>query len=104
MDYPVFILFTIFQTLLKNSLQGSTQDRYLTGKIQAKKTDVSDSPLSRSVSGEAKTVMSDIPIGAAEEFKVSAGIHTEPVCRERVKKLWPLRPPGTAGGDKTGRF
>ena len=104
MDYPVFILFTIFQTLSKNSLQGSTQDRYLTGKTQAKKTDVSDSPLSRSVSGESKTVMSDIPIGAAEEFKVSAGIHTEPVCRERVKKLWPLRPPGTAGGDKTGRF
>ena len=56
---------------------------HITQKELAEKIGVSASQLSRIVSGETRTVSSDILIGVAKEFKVSTDIHTGLIHRER---------------------
>ena len=48
---------------------------HITQKELAEKIGVSASQLSRIVSGETRTVSSDILIGVAKEFKRMSGIH-----------------------------
>ena len=74
---------------------------HITQKELAKKIDVSASQLSRIVSGETKTVSSDILIGVAKEFKVSTD-YILGLSTVSVRKSYDISELGLSGGAVKG--
>ena len=74
---------------------------HITQKELAKKIDVSASQLSRIISGETKTVSSDILIGVAKEFKVSTD-YILGLSTVSVRKSYDISELGLSGGAVKG--